>query len=67
VGDGLMALFGAPLKLDAEEQALGAVRAGQVMQAKPPELNARWRKLSAHYPVTTYSPAPNPPGKRGPD
>ena len=45
IGDGLMAMFGAPLELSKEEQATQAVRAAQAMQQKLPALNANWRKL----------------------
>lgn len=44
-GDGLMALFGAPVELPVQHQALSAVAAAQVMQAALPGLNAGWRKL----------------------
>ena len=45
IGDGLMALFGAPDHLDPETQARQAITAAQAMQAKLPELNQHWRKL----------------------
>ncbi len=44
-GDGLMALFGAPVELAVQDQALAAVRAAHAMQAALPGLNAAWRKL----------------------
>ncbi len=44
-GDGLMALFGAPVAMNPEEQALRAMHAAQAMQQKMPELNDRWRTL----------------------
>lgn len=45
IGDGLMALFGAPEELEPEDQAQKAIAAAQAMQNKMPELNRRWRKL----------------------
>lgn len=45
IGDGLMALFGAPTELEPEQQAKQAVLSAQAMLAKLPELNNRWRKL----------------------
>ncbi|MDX1498076.1 MAG: adenylate/guanylate cyclase domain-containing protein [Salinisphaeraceae bacterium] len=45
IGDGLMALFGAPDALDPETQAQQAIISAQAMQAKLPELNQHWRKL----------------------
>jgi class 3 adenylate cyclase len=45
IGDGLMALFGAPEPLEPEVQARQAIRAAQAMQARLPELNPHWRKL----------------------
>ncbi len=45
IGDGLMAMFGAPDQLEPEEQAHQAVLSAQAMQARLPELNQRWRKL----------------------
>ncbi|MEK6806825.1 MAG: adenylate/guanylate cyclase domain-containing protein [Pseudomonadota bacterium] len=51
IGDGLMALFGAPAALEPEAQARSAVRAAQAMQAELPQLNARWRKLGLGAPL----------------
>ena len=45
IGDGLMALFGAPTELEPEQQAKQAVLSAQAMLAKLPELNNQWRKL----------------------
>lgn len=45
IGDGLMALFGAPVVLDAETQARQALQSAMAMQAKLPVLNRQWRKL----------------------
>jgi class 3 adenylate cyclase len=45
IGDGLMALFGAPHALDPETQARQAILSAQAMQAKLPELNHYWRRL----------------------
>lgn len=44
-GDGLMALFGAPDEMTAEEQATSAVRAAQAMQARLPSLDQLWQRL----------------------
>ncbi len=44
-GDGLMALFGAPDEMDADEQAVNAVRAAQAMQARLPSLDLFWHRL----------------------
>lgn len=44
-GDGLMALFGAPDAMEAEEQAVSAVRAAQAMQARLPSLDLLWHRL----------------------
>ncbi len=45
IGDGLMAMFGAPEPLAPENQAKQAILSAQAMQAKLPELNQQWRKL----------------------
>ncbi|RZI89966.1 MAG: adenylate/guanylate cyclase domain-containing protein, partial [Microbacterium sp.] len=44
-GDGLMALFGAPDPMAAEEQAVSAVLAAQAMQGRLPSLDQLWRRL----------------------
>jgi len=44
-GDGVMALFGAPVALAAEDQALQAVKAAKQMQRSMADLNQQWRKL----------------------
>jgi len=44
-GDGLMALFGAPDRMEVEQQALSAVLAAQEMQARLPSLNQLWHRL----------------------
>lgn len=50
-GDGLMALFGAPRRLEAEEQVRCAVDAALAMQGRLPELNAGWRRLGLGEPL----------------
>ena len=45
LGDGLMALFGAPEIMDPEVQANRAIEAAVSMQALMGELNQQWRKL----------------------
>lgn len=45
IGDGLMALFGAPHALEPESQARSAIAAALAMHDALPELNRRWRKL----------------------
>jgi class 3 adenylate cyclase len=44
-GDGLMALFGAPDEMAAEDQALASVRTAVAMQSHLPSLTQRWHKL----------------------
>lgn len=44
-GDGMMALFGAPLDLSVEDQVLCAVTAARDIQSRMPELNERWQRL----------------------
>ncbi len=51
IGDGLMAMFGAPNEMEPEDQALNAVKAAQEMQARLPELNNRWLKLGIGEPL----------------
>jgi class 3 adenylate cyclase len=51
-GDGFMAMFGAPDEMDPEDQAVCAVRAAQVMQARLPSLQEAWYKLGATEPLT---------------
>jgi class 3 adenylate cyclase len=50
-GDGLMAMFGAPDKMEIEEQAICAVRAAQAMQARLPTLTLQWQKLGVLEPM----------------
>ena len=45
IGDGIMAMFGAPQALDAAEQARMAILSAQAMQEQLPQLNNQWRKL----------------------
>ncbi len=45
IGDGVMAIFGAPQELDSENQARQAISAAQAMQTKMPEMHQSWRKL----------------------
>lgn len=51
MGDGLMAIFGAPRPMPPEEQALAAVTAGRAMLAQLPGLNEKWRKLGMGAPL----------------
>lgn len=51
MGDGLMAIFGAPRQMPPEEQALAAVAAGRAMLAQLPGLNEKWRKLGMGDPL----------------
>lgn len=50
-GDGLMALFGAPDEMAAEDQALASVRAGVAMQSHLPSLTEHWHKLGVTDPM----------------
>ena len=45
IGDGVMALFGAPVELAPEMQAKQAISAAQAMQAIMPDMYQSWRKL----------------------
>lgn len=45
MGDGLMAMYGAPVQQEPAEQAASAVRSAFAMQQRLPELNRQWRKL----------------------
>ena len=45
IGDGVMALFGAPVALPPEVQAKQAIAAAQAMQARMPDMYQSWRKL----------------------
>ena len=51
IGDGIMAMFGAPDEMTPENQALNAVRAAQAMQARLPLLNEQWLKLGIGEPL----------------
>ncbi len=51
IGDGIMAMFGAPNEMSPEDQALNAVKAAQEMQARLPELNNGWLKLGIGEPL----------------
>lgn len=51
MGDGLMAIFGAPRPMPPEEQAMAALAAGRAMLARLPELNEKWRKLGMGAPL----------------
>ena len=53
MGDGLMALFGAPNPLEPEQQALSATLAATAMQERVPELHTRWNRLGLTTPVAT--------------
>jgi class 3 adenylate cyclase len=44
-GDGVMAIFGAPIELDPEEQVGAAVAAAREIHSVLPELNRTWMKL----------------------
>ncbi|MGM0588442.1 MAG: adenylate/guanylate cyclase domain-containing protein [Bacteroidota bacterium] len=43
IGDGIMALFGAPNEMDAEDQARQAIRAALLMHQKFDDLAKRWK------------------------
>ncbi len=45
IGDGLMAMFGAPKEMSPEDQAVNAVKSAQAMQTRLPSLNEQWFKL----------------------
>jgi len=51
MGDGLMALFGAPRPMAPEAQAMAAVSAGRAMLARLRDLNETWRKLGLGDPL----------------
>ncbi|MGJ8670874.1 MAG: adenylate/guanylate cyclase domain-containing protein [Oceanococcus sp.] len=50
-GDGLMAIFGAPIKMEPEEQARKAFDAGCRMMEALAVLNVQWRKLGLDEPL----------------
>lgn len=50
-GDGLMAIFGAPIKMEPEEQARKAFDTGCRMMEALSVLNAQWRKLGLDEPL----------------
>ena len=50
-GDGMMAVFGAPDVMPAEQQAVSAVRAARAMQAELPSLSRSWQDVGVTEPM----------------
>lgn len=51
MGDGLMALFGAPVAMDPQDQTRSALRAAQAMHRQLPALHGNWRKQGVVVPL----------------